>query len=467
MNARHLITVVALLPMMVNAQSSDNDWLFNDSTEFFQQPKVVIDTAKVESVSFAYTKMKKDSLYQRKDSIARVVDVINLIINTPEKEKLQESNGTLQLYSMFLDELKNESPQYGKRTNNDRATVLQFQQLYKKEIENADKLFSKKLQTHPTVIEYAKHVCKDYEIDMKSIEEEAAIYKRNDAFYWYRISEGNSNYPQKQIYLTVKNENYRPALLQFAWKYVSYDRIDTLELRLQRRGWEWMNKYDFSQQKEEHYPHEYRYVCFPGHPEYRLVNMTNRSDFALFDTEGNLVRFPSLSHEDLLRWHRPNLIETLLLMEYRNDYANNKYNIKSEGKDVQYAIVNRLGISNESEKHMANAIAKGSEGGLIFRYSYNWNESIKGYIQRDNAARQMAGEMLRMMNDTALNFLDQLKKDHEEDYKYIYKIERLTDVSFKVRFVTKELKPRCDVVITYYQVKPFLCDWQIDNIVKY
>ena len=228
-----------------------------------------------------------------------------------------------------------------------------------------------------------------------------------------------------------------------------------------------MNKYDFGQQKEEHYPHEYRYVSFPGHPGYRLVNMTNRSDFVLFDTDGNLVRFPSLSHEDLLRWHRPNLIETLLLMEYRNDYANNKYNIKSEGKDVQYAIVNRLGFSDESEKRMANAIAKGSEGGLIFRYSYNWYESIKGYIQRDNAARQMTGEMLRMMNDTALNFLDQLKNDHEEDYKFIYKIERLTDVSFKVQFVTKELRPRCDVVITYYQVKPFLCDWQIDKIMKY
>ena len=467
MNARHLIAVVAMLPMTVNAQPSNNDWLFNDSTEFFQQPKVVVDTTKVESVSFAYIKMKKDSLNQRKDSIARVVDIINLIINMPEKEKLQESNGTLQLYSMLLDELKNESPQSGKRMTNDQATVLQFQRLYKKEIDKADKLFSKKQQTHPTIIEYAKYVCRDCEVEKKSIEHEIAIYDRNDAFYWYRISEGNENYPQKTIYLIVKNANYRPALLQSAWKYASYDKIDTLELRLQRRGWEWMNKYDFGQQKEEHYPHEYRYVSFPGHPEYRLVNMTNRSDFALFDTNGNLVRFPSISHEDLLRWYRPNLIETLLLMEYRNDYANNKYNIKSEGKDVQYAIVNKLGISDESKKHMARAIAKGSEGGLIFRYSYSWNESIKGYIQRDNAARQMTGEMLRMMNDTAHNFLDQLKKDHEEDYKYIYKIERLTDVSFKVRFVTNELKPRCDVVITYYQVKPFLCDWQIDSIVKY
>ena len=149
MKAGRLIAVVAMLPVTVNAQSYGNDWLFNDSTEFFQQPKAVIDTAKVESVSFTYTTMKKDSLNQQKDSIARVVDIIDIIINMTEKEKLQESNGTLPLYSLLLDELKNESPQLDKETINDRLAtvlindrrekVLQFQRLYKKEIDKADK----------------------------------------------------------------------------------------------------------------------------------------------------------------------------------------------------------------------------------------------------------------------------------------------------------------------------------------
>lgn len=79
----------------------------------------------------------------------------------------------------------------------------------------------------------------------------------------------------------------------------------------------------------------------------------------------------------------------------------------------------------------------------------------------------MLGEVFRLLNETANIFLNQLKKDHEEDFKYIYKIERLSNVSFKVQFVTKELKPRCDVVISYYQVKPFLCEWQIDDIINY
>ena len=76
-------------------------------------------------------------------------------------------------------------------------------------------------------------------------------------------------------------------------------------------------------------------------------------------------------------------------------------------------------------------------------------------------------ELLRRSNDTARNFLKQLEKDHADDYSYIYKIERLSNVSFKVHFVTKDIKPKCDVVITYYQTKPFACDWIIDDIVQY
>ena len=154
------------------------------------------------------------------------------------------------------------------------------------------------------------------------------------------------------------------------------------------------------------------------------------------------------------------------MLEYRNDYANNKYNIKKEDKDVQYAIVNKLGLSKESVNKRMNAIENGMKGGMLYKYSHNWQESIKGYIQRDKAAKQMVSEIFRLMNDTAIKYLDQLKKDHEEDFKYIYKIERLSNVSFKVKFVTKDLQPRCDVIITYYQVKPFSCDWRIDEIIK-
>ena len=465
--------LMVFVPSFTFAQVQNNEQELNDSTEFFQVPKMVTDTTKVEEVAQAYLKKYKEGLTQRKDSLLKVVDVLNTIINMDEKEKLSDENGTLTTYTQLFEELKEKSkraiefaftkPVYGGATS-------QWKAQYNQEKEKAEKILTKKQRVHPVIIEYVKWVCNRCQADIKEIEQIMNLHDRDTIFRLYYLSKGNEDYPQKQILITVKNKNYRPSILLEVWKYRNYDKIDEIDIKQQKLGWEWIDKYDTGPDKQEHYPYEYRYSSYQEHPEYRLVSMRNNvsdASQALFDIEGNLVRFPYLSHNDILRWHRPSLINALLLMEYRNDYANNKYNIKNEGKEVQYAIVNRLGMSNESDKRMAKAMEKGMEGGLLYNYSYSWEESIKGYIQRDKAANQMAGEMLRLMNDTALNFLDQLKKDHEEDFNYIYKIERLSNVSFRVKFVTKDFKPRCDVVISYYQVKPFLCDWQIDNIVKY
>ena len=445
----------------------------NDSVAFLQVPKMVVDTAKVEEVSMTFVKKQKENLTMRKDSLLKDVDVMNIIINMDKKDKLSDENGTMAIYSQLFEELKG---------NAERAVTFQFtkpiyggatpqwQVQYNQQKENIEKMLIKKQQTHPVVVEYVKWVRKSYLEDIDGIESDISSFDQKDIFWLYYRSEGNKDYPQKQVFVTVMNKNYRPNILLETWKYSNYDKIDEIDLKQQKRGWEWIDKYDSGPDKQEYYPYEYRYSSYQEHPEYRLVSMRNNvsnDSQALFDTEGNLVRFPYLSHNDVLRWHRPNLIDALLLVAYRNDYVNNKYDIKKEGKEVQYAIVNKLGLSNESNKRMAKAMAKGIEGGLLYKYSYSWEESIKGYVQRDKAANQVVGEMFRMMNDTALNFLDQIKKDHEEDYKYIYKIERVSNVSFKVKFVTKDLKPKCDVVITYFQVKPFLCDWQIDDIVNY
>ena len=84
-------------------------------------------------------------------------------------------------------------------------------------------------------------------------------------------------------------------------------------------------------------------------------------------------------------------------------------------------------------------------------------QSAKGYVN----------EMLRLANVTAANFWNQLEKDHENEYKYLYKIERLGDNSFKLQFVTYDMKPQHDVYVTYFGVAPFVCDYAIERVKKY
>ena len=159
--------------------------------------------------------------------------------------------------------------------------------------------------------------------------------------------------------------------------------------------------------------------------------------------------------------------ENLLILEYRKDYEANKYNIKSEDSDVQYALRNRLGYSDEASNKMITALAKTMAQDVA---SYDAN-TFKEYVTTRRAAYQSAkgyvNEMLRLANVTAANFWNQLEKDHENEYKYLYKIERLGDNSFKLQFVTYDMKPQYDVYVTYFGVAPFVCDYAIERVKKY
>jgi hypothetical protein len=477
--------ILVFTPKTIYAQVKEVENLYNDTTEFFLQPKSVVDTVKVEAIAAAFKEQCKNQLAAKKDSLVKELEILNKIVNLNEKEKLSPNDGTLATYTQLLNELKieDDTPSfmqnfdkkpravYFKKSKDPRGCATpEWTAQYAKEKNKAEKLLEKKQLTHPVIMKYVIWVNGKCKSEINNVEEKIESYNdKRDAFYWYYQSEKKRDYPQKQITVKVRNGNYRPYLL-FGnnGDYRGPKSVDELDMRLQQRGWEWVQDTNKRTQKNESYPYEYSYYSYAEHPDYRLVYMnTNKGGYAIFDKDGNFIRYPYLSHKKIIYDKNPDIIDNLLTLEYRKDYINNKYNIKSENQDVQYAIVNRLGLSKESNDKMAKAFIKGMEGGMLYKYSNSWQESVKGYNQRDQAAKKAAGEIFRLLNDTAENFLDQLKKDHEEDFKYIYKIERMSNASFKVYFVTKELKPKCDVVITYYQVKPFLCDWQIDDIVYY
>ena len=474
------LILLLFVPIAIFAQTEDDENLYNDSTEFFLKYQMIVDTAKVEAIAKAYKEKRKAGLAPQIDRLAKDLQGLKAITCLDAKEKLSAEDGTLEVYTQLLNELKEVDvtkpvsvsiDDYG---NTSRAVLfmhnmdvkkvhiagLKWIDQYVREKEKAEKQLKKKQLRNSTIMCYVNWVYEKTEREFYNLKSKMEDYdsKYFDAFHWYRECEGTDKYPQKQISVKVDNKNYRPKLFRD-------DSLDKLDLRLQKRGWEWADSKE-KKRHEESYPHRYVYYSVETHPEYRFV-YTNNVGNAIYDHEGNLVRFICLSQEDLYRWKKPDLINTLLMLEYRKDYTNNKYNIKNESKDVQYAIVNKLGMSNESDTRMAQAIIDGSKGGLLYKYSNDWKESIKGYNQREKAAKEMIIELLRRSNDTAHNFLKQLENDHADDYSYIYKIERLSNVSFKIHFVTKDIKPKCDVVITYYQTKPFGCDWIIDDIVQY
>lgn len=143
-------------------------------------------------------------------------------------------------------------------------------------------------------------------------------------------------------------------------------------------GWEWLDD-EKGQYIEEYYPIEVRYKKYDFHPHYRVV----KDD--VFDDKGKLIRAAHFVHDDM-----DFLVSELLRQTYITDYRNNKYNFKKEDAKSQNFVKRQLGL-------------------LPDNLSFLWS-------------------------DKAINYLRQLEVDHEDDFKYLLKCERLDNLSFKVTY---------------------------------
>ena len=450
-----MLAMMALLPMLANAQEAAGDWEYNDSTEYVLMPKMVTDTAAVEN----FANECRATWRLRIDSLNKEKDLLNAIREYSNKKLPEEYLPVCQKYLEWIKGIY--STNVGRFSNWYRIKIQ-----YVKDpkycgildIEKAEKKLNKgKLYPQMGGLLGAV-IAKDIDPLIKNTQDSINM----DMFYTYvRVANhGTVKYPQKQILAPTKNENYRPNLfMEFRNSSDLFDEISRFDEKFQSRGWEWIINGEYDK-KSESYPISYEYYQYAEHPEYKVLYKKEQP--ILFDKDGNLVRVGYMWSSAI-----QDIREILLILEYRKDYEANKYNIKSEDSDVQYALRNRLGYSDEASNKMMTALAKTMAQDVS---SYDAN-TFKKYVKTRRAAHQSAkgyvNELLRLANFTASNFWNQLEKDHENEYKYLYKIERLGDNSFKLQFVTYDMKPQYDVYVTYFGVAPFECKYAIERVKKY
>lgn len=456
-----ILAMMAFLPMFANAQQeSVEDWEYNDSTEYVLTPKMVTDTAAVEK----FVNECRAKWRLRIDSLNKDKDLLNAIREYSDKKLPEEYLPVCQKYLEWIKGIYSTNKgRYSNRYRIEIQYVKNPKYCGSLDIEKAEKQLNKgKLYPQMGGLLGAV-IAKDIDPLIKKTQDSINYMDMFDT-YVRVANHGTVIYPQKQVLAPTKNKNYRPNLfMEYRDRSSLSDVISEFDEKFQSRGWEWIinGKYD---NKSESYPISYEYRKYAEHPEYKVLWRNYQP--VLFDKDGNLVRVAYMSsraNNDI--WDI--IHENLLILEYRKDYEANKYNIKSEDSDVQYALRNRLGYSDEASNKMMTALAKTMAQDVA---SYDAN-TFKEYVTTRRAAYQSAkgyvNEMPRLANVTAANFWNQLEKDHENEYKYLYKIERLGDNSFKLQFVTYDMKPQYDVYVTYFGVAPFVCDYAIERVKKY
>jgi len=212
---------------------------------------------------------------------------------------------------------------------------------------------------------------------------------------WSSYLAGN-DIPYKTIVATERNPFYR------GYNYNNSDYLDSLDKRQQIKEWEFL----YTDNREPHYdsyPYRVNYYVYSNAPQYKVKFNDSEEITNVYDKNGRLVYVPMLmrNYSDLKNIKR---------MVYLKDFQNNKYGIKSQ--------------SARTLEHLKQTLYK--VDGLNLCYN-NW-----------------------FFDSKAKDYIEQLETDHSEEFGYVYMIERISNVSFRVVYIHElTLKPSHCAIISY------------------
>lgn len=457
---RIFLLVLALLAFSnLNAQIKvDENFVFDpgdDSTKFVLFPIMVTDTAEVWRVVDAYRLQKEAEFDEQINTIKEEIKSIAAILRAGKIDGILSSDdGSQETYEKLFYELANnseraqlflQSPASEERKGTSAYSYKTWKERYKRDSKKAERLMKNKHMTQPVIIEYAEWVEQQNFNLINDLGAEKYRTCSGITFGQYPTITGSNTMPKKQIYVQRKNPYYVPSLAEeFAsvpyWE--AFKTIKERDIKKQEQGWEWINGVDY-ERIESKYPYEYRAEKYPSHPEYLVLY-----HFNIYDLDGNLVRIRSVKDLD-------EITQELTHIQYQKDYLSNKYNILSEDSEVQYVVTNKLGLSSEYAENVVGIFGDAFAHDLGTRYG-TLRQRLDSYRKLEKDSFKVLAEAFRMLNDKAIRFCDQLRIDHENDYKYVLSSQRLSDLSFKITFGTQDFKPTSAVTVEYYAPTPFV-----------
>ncbi|MDE6721517.1 MAG: hypothetical protein K2J84_05145 [Bacteroidaceae bacterium] len=246
--------------------------------------------------------------------------------------------------------------------------------------------------------------------------------------------------PYKTVSILKRNPLYRGS------NYQDSNTLDMIEEHQQRQGWEFLYSNN-RVKREDSYPHDVKYYVYDAAPQYKVLYNKHEIE-GVYDKNGTLVYIPSLTRKNDYR-----IFKDIERVVYLQDYQNNKYGIKSRSEHTQEFLHRVLACENGMDK--AESVMIGATLGSAFvseiaRSLLSPFDAKKAEKAEKTAKQKMMEEVSKYTDSDGGQYIAQLRKDHSEEFGYVYIIERLSNVSFRVVYLNKQtLTPSYCAIITY------------------
>ena len=295
---------------------------------------------------------------------------------------------------------------------------------------------------------------------------DAFVPEPDETKYNWRNDHNTSSIPKKAVQVRKRvlnpecRDNYfNGNIANGSNEYALYHWDDAQ----QSTGWEWVNKEEM-EYKEVFYPEHLEYYAHSSHPEYRFdgskknQQISRESGLFAYDEIGKLIRADNVLG-DKIPYH---LKDDVMKAICKCDFLANKYDINKAEKKTLVALRIRFGITKgvdeRFEKYKNLCVA--SSYSMMTATTF---EEYRSALAIHNEAMKVMREYAFMeLDEQADNYIKQLEKDHAEDLKYLYKIERIDNTTFKIFYLNDKLECGCIALMKWFSSKPYECEYEIE-----
>ena len=278
----------------------------------------------------------------------------------------------------------------------------------------------------------------------------------NNDSIWIIVEQkvGNAELVKKRVRNPYCTDNYYNG-------YFNMSSLNTVKCHYNRQiaGWEWAAHEQY-EQKEEHYPVSLHYRYYPSHPEYRFCGESRNE---VYNAQGGLVRITDINGGYLyFGENRKDLKKEILEQLCKRDFLANKYDINNAKPETKTALCIRFGQTNGVDVRFANAMKKAQQARdekVAARSIEAYNRAVQ---KQDEALRVLMEYVSKEREPQALKYINQLETDHKDDFQYLYKIERIDDVTLKITWLNSNKECGCIAKVTWKNDGPFKAQHEVE-----
>ena len=427
--------------------------------------KEVIDTAKADSIVAAYnaeynTAARAEALWAFAAPIEDEIAEIDKLIAHEESGKKFET----ELYhnSKFLELIR-------LCHNNPNVTEKEMKTVNKGKV---PKGFTNKvllpakaeLQSRIDYFEYkpVKYhswgtVFKQYYYDREAGKELPSKFSSN---------EGKLDRPMKTITIRKPNpecaDNYFNGTFRlYYYKPWSMYESHHWDKPQQSQGWEWIDGNELKS-KTVYFPEEKSFKYHPSHPEYRIA-CNWRDNYCyhpnVYNEKGVLVRAGNI---DGLGQGYEEITEAVMMAICKRDFLANKYDINRAKPETLLALRIKFDLADAVDARFKKYM-KMAQDARDEKLSATTPAQYAAAQKKQNEALNVLMEYVAKEREPqAMNYIKQLKSDHEAELSYLYRIERVDNLTLKLYFLNDKLECGCIALMKWSNKEPYEAQYEIE-----